>query len=451
MKIHYSADSLLLLVAILLILWPLLRSILLNLRPHQGPAAHKFQTPRPLKPKTGDDCPLCRSEKKMLAARSVSHPTPPPWSDVRSRRGRKKTISTQGYACGNLECVYYHILDENTHALVGYGSHGKNEKIQDLRCQACGKKFTVRRDTVLYRLKTHSAKVALALALLAEGMDVSALERVMGIGEGTLRSWLIRAGMHVEKLHNTFFQELIFRHIQLDELWANVRHKTQDVWVWVALEATSKVIPVISIGPRSLDMAMGVIHELCQRMPPDGMPIFSSDGLKLYFYALTAHFGHWASPVGTHRPVWEITAGFLYTQVIKIHRRRRLVKVVQRMLCGKPEILSARLKALGLSGKINTAFIERVNLTIRQGVAFLERRTWGTAQFSPELAIHLQWWRGYYHFVRYHESLRVKLSELIQRKGKQASCRYRSRTPSMAAGLTKRRWSVLELISYPLP
>jgi hypothetical protein len=63
-------------------------------------------------------------------------------------------------------------------------------------CQACGKQFIMRRDTLLYHLKTHSEKVALALAQMAEGMDVSALERVTGISEWTLRTWLTRAGMH---------------------------------------------------------------------------------------------------------------------------------------------------------------------------------------------------------------------------------------------------------------
>jgi predicted amidophosphoribosyltransferase len=132
--------------------------------------------------------------------------------------------------------VYYRIMDERIHALVGYGHHGKYERIQDLICQVCGKKFTVGRDTVLYRLKSHSEKVALTLALLAEGMDVLALERVLGIKEGTLRTWLTRAGMHAEKLHARLFQELIYGHIQLDELWANVRQAQEDVWVWTACD-----------------------------------------------------------------------------------------------------------------------------------------------------------------------------------------------------------------------
>jgi hypothetical protein len=75
----------------------------------------------------------------------------------------------------------------------------------------------VRWGTALYRLKTSSAKVALIMALMAEGMDVSALEQVFEIKEGTLRSWLTRAGMQADKVHRHFFHHLIPRHIQ----WMN--------------------------------------------------------------------------------------------------------------------------------------------------------------------------------------------------------------------------------------
>jgi IS1 family transposase len=451
MKNVHQLISSLILLAFLLFIGSFLHSALLNFKPRRIPKEPQPKTPRPLKPKSEDDCHQCKAEKGISPHTLVLATPPAPWCEVRSRRGRKKTIHTQGYACNNPECIYYRIMDESIHALVGYGFHGKQEHIQDLICQACKKKFTVRRDTALYRLKTHTEKISLALALLAEGVDVSALERVMGIGEGTLRTWLTRAGLHAARLHTKFFQELIFRHIQLDELWANVRQATQEVWLWVATEATTKIIPVMQLGPRSLDMAMAVVHSLRRSMQPDCSPVFTTDGLKLYFYGLTAHFGRWSLPDGGSKPMWQVATELLYAQVKKIHRRRKLVKVERSMLCGGLATLKARLQALGLSGNIHTAFVERLNLTIRQGVSFLVRRTWGTAQFTPELELHLEWWRAYYHFSRYHESLRIQFPEPVQRKGKQLPRRYRGRTPAMAAGLATHRWSVLELLSYPLP
>lgn len=126
---------------------------------------------------------------------------------------------------------------------------------------------------------------------MAEGVDISTLERVLGVGEGTLRTWLTRAGEHAERMHNAVFEELIFRRIQLDELWANVRHEAQEAWLWVALEAQTEVIPVMQLGSWTLEMSMKVVHELKERTPAGCMPITTSDGLKLYYYGLTAHFG----------------------------------------------------------------------------------------------------------------------------------------------------------------
>ncbi len=108
------------------------------------------------------------------------------------------------------------------------------------------------------------------------------------------------------------------------------------------------------------------------------------------------------------------------------------------------------LKALGWSGRVNTAFIERVNLTIRRGVAALARRTWATALQGPHLEAHLHWWLAYYHFVRPHESLRVVgqgQAEATSPRGP----RYRQRTPAMAAGRTKQRWTTQHLLNCPVP
>ena len=67
--------------------------------------------------------------------------------------------------------------------------------------------------------------------------------------------------------------------------------------------------------------------------------------------------------------------------------------------------------------------------------AALTRRTWATAQTSTGLLLHLEWWRGYYHFVRPHRGLRVALAQPRQRDGHRLPQRYRARTPAMAAGL----------------
>src|SRR5438477_13069000 len=107
-------------------------------------------------------------------------------------------------------------------------------------------------------------------------------------------------------------------------------------------------------------------------------------------------------------------------------------------------------QGLGLSGRLNTAFIERVNLTVRHGVAALARRTWATSQQAPQLLAQLEWWRAYYHFVLPHESLRVRLVQPRARGGQRLAQRYRHRTPAMAAGKTNRRWTAREVLSCPL-
>jgi transposase InsO family protein len=55
---------------------------------------------------------------------------------------------------------------------------------------------------------------------------------------------------------------------------------------------------------------------------------------------------------------------------------------------------------------------------VRQSVAALVRRTWATLQEAPQLLLQLEWWRAYYHFVRPHESLRLKLGQPLERGGK---------------------------------
>ena len=110
-----------------------------------------------------------------------------------------------------------------------------------------------------------------------------------------------------------------------------------------------------------------------------------------------------------------------------------------------------RIDVLSSQYRLNTAFIERVNLTVRHGCSALARRTWATGQQSPHLLAQLEWWRAYSHFVRPHHSLRVALVQPRERGSNLAVQRYRQRTPTMAVGRTHRRWTAREVLSRPLP
>ncbi len=52
------------------------------------------------------------------------------WSSRKSKRGRPKTVESDGYACMNPACPYYRVTDGCVHALVSHGQRGKQETIQ---------------------------------------------------------------------------------------------------------------------------------------------------------------------------------------------------------------------------------------------------------------------------------------------------------------------------------
>ena len=202
-----------------------------------------------------------------------------------------------------------------------------------------------RRHTPLYRLKTHSYQIAMVLSALVEGLDASAAERVFSYCQTTITTWLSRAGEHAHTLHKRFFCHLHLPHLQLDELHTWLRRAKQILWLWLAIDPCTKILPVLSLGPRTQHMAHAVIHALRKSLAPGCLPLFTSDGLSLYFYALTAHFGYWLPVRRRGRKVrqWQIAAGLIYGQVKKSYRRRKLVRVTPVMRLGTEVALKAAL------------------------------------------------------------------------------------------------------------
>jgi hypothetical protein len=123
MRIEIHIAYILVLFAILISIVPILQTIRFGFWQQKSLEEKKARTAKPLKPKTPDDCAICREEKTSPAKEAQTRQQPRPWSEVRNRRGRKKSISTQGYACNNRKCVYFYVMEESIHALVGYGYH----------------------------------------------------------------------------------------------------------------------------------------------------------------------------------------------------------------------------------------------------------------------------------------------------------------------------------------
>jgi hypothetical protein len=226
---------------------------------------------RQMHPQSPKDCPACRAQHK----RCEVHVVPAggklgveAWGAHKGRRGRRKVVATDGHACSNAGCAYYNITDGQVHALVGNGKHYGADTIQYLKCQACGTKVSTRWNTPMYDLKTPARRVEEVMTATSEGLDVAAAHRVFQHDERTIQRWLSRTAYHAQRLHNHFFRNLVCQHLQLDELVTKLRGAQERVFVWVALDAQTKLIPVIHIGGRKREDAQCFVHELWQRLAP---------------------------------------------------------------------------------------------------------------------------------------------------------------------------------------
>ena len=139
----------------------------------------------------------------------------------------------------------------------------------------------------------------------------------------------------------------------------------------------------------------------------------------------------------------------LYAQVVKSYRRRRIVGVRHRVVFGSRLAIEQILARCGWT--INTAFVERLNLDIRQCVAAIGRRVNTLCQSEAGLQDRLVLFQVYHNFVLPHASLRQSLAEPIATNSSGSAKLWRPCTPAMAAGLTDHVWSLKEVLLYRVP
>jgi len=308
------------------------------------------------------------------------------------------------------------------------------------------------------------------IGCLAEGLGIRGTARVFEVDPNTVLGWLVEATDQLQAFSCYFLHDLHLTQVQLDELYAVLsalkdgkvsegeaiaRLSRSPQWVWTAMDPQSKLLLAIDVGARTLAMAQGVVHQVAQLLAPDCVPLFLTDGFKEYMTALLTHYGRWVQPLRRHapgpapKPRWMPRPELLYAQVIKTVRQRRLMRLSHRVVFGTLERVTEVLVACGW--QINTAFIERLNLSIRQHVAAVGRRVTTLCKHEAGLRQQLVLYQVYYNFCLPHTSLRLPLPHPEPTNGKGSAKTWRPRTPAMAAGLTDHVWTLREVLLFRVP
>src|SRR5215211_5080247 len=120
----------------------------------------------------------------------------------------------------------------------------------------------------------------------------------------------------------------------------------------------------------------------------------------------------------------------------------RLIAERPRVVFGTLEAVEQVLAACGW--QLQTAFVERLNLDIRQRVAAVGRRDTTLCKGKDGVRHQLVLFQAYHNLCLPHASLRVPLAAPVPTNGTGSATQWQPRTPAMAAGLTDHVWTLRE-------
>ena len=176
------------------------------------------------------------------------------------------------------------------------------------------------------------------------------------------------------------------------------------------------------------------------------IPLFTSDDLDHYETAILKAYGIRKEMPKIERrgrpksPVLIPPKELMYCKVVKERKKGKVVHIDTEIVFGKEQQIRKRLKGSKVSHHINTTFVERNNLTMRERNRRLTRKTMGFSKEKVPLIESLNLFSALYHFVKPHCGLRIEVNE--------ADRRWMQRTPMMAAGITDHIWTVEELLTF---
>ena len=382
-------------------------------------------------------------------------------------RGRRRQVDTSSHFCPNPDCRY--------HGGVGWGNlrangHPNGGPWRQLLCIACRRYFLETLGTIFHGKRTSVELIVRVIACLAEGLGIRGAARVFEVDPNTVLQWLVEAADQLQAFSRHVLHDVRVRQVQLDELFALLsavkdgevsaaeaieRLERSPCWVWGAMDPESKLLLAIDVGHRTLAMAQRVVHQVVQVLAPGCTPLFLTDGFKDYLTALLTHYGQWVQRPRRQdkgpapKPRWMPLPNLLYVQVVKTLRRRRLLRVRHRVVFGSLEAVNHVLAPLGW--QIQTAFVERLNLDIRQRVAAVGRRVTTLCKREDGVRHQLGLFHAYHNFCLPHATLRVPLPQPVPTNGTGSVKQWRPCTPAMAAGLTDHVWTLREMLLFRVP
>ena len=292
--------------------------------------------------------------------------------------------------------------------VIRYGfARLKRGKRHRYLCKACGKTFCSTTGTPYHRIQRSRNTFDEVCHLSVEGVNKSVIARVKKLSWNTVDRWLARAAQFARRYHERMVQSVPVQELQADEIRSFIDQKRQPVYIITAIAVWSRMWLSHVLGRRSYRNILRLFRDVVSRANIEASVLITTDGFRPYDWVISRVFGPTC----------------VYGQVIKTRRKNRVVRVERELLIGTSQQLEDVLRRSEDSDTLNTAFVERHNLTIRQGCAYLHRRTTAHARRGDRLREQLDLLRCHYNFIRTHMALKF-------------GTMYK--TPAMQAGLTDR-------------
>ena len=284
------------------------------------------------------------------------------------------------------------------------------------RCQSCNLTFSSTTGTPYYRLHHPRQLFDEVAQMTVDGVSKSAISRIARLSWNTVARWQWLMARCSQRFLDRRLRDFEIIELQADEIKTFVQCKKNERWIFTLLEVWSRLWLSYQTGRRNYRNIKKLLGEVWRRGKFVGRFLFTTDGYEPYGWAAKGIFG--------------LTC--LYGQVLKKRRHNRVTRVTRRLIFGTAEQLAELLFQSEDSSTLNTSFVERHNLTIRQGVAYLGRRTACHARKAECLDDLLAIQQCYYNFIRPHRGLKF---------GKEF------RTPAMQAGLVPERLSFRDIFT----